>query len=327
MESAKLSIRRIDMEGTVTRGINNIYTVSSPDGTFLCRIKGKILETKEPEYNPLAVGDHVQFNRTSDAEGLITLRLPRRNCFQRWNPKGLANQTMAANVDLVLAVCSVESPPFRPRFIDRVIACSRGIEVAIVVNKSDILYTEDELERIELYRKLGYQAFSVSAKTGENIDVLKARIQGLTVALVGQSGVGKSTLVNSLIPSQSQKTGELCEKYNRGRHTTTHSTMIEGEGFVLIDTPGVREFSVWHDDPHLISDAFVEFAAPSEKCEYHLCLHDNEPGCEVKHEVEEGLIDPDRYESYIRMLHSLDDKTPKWRRALEKDKEDVKKDY
>ncbi len=315
------------MIGTVTRGINNIYSVASEEGDFLCRIKGKVLETREPEYNPLAVGDRVEFTLTSDKEGLITKRLERRNCFQRWNPKGCANQTLVANVDLVLAVCSVESPPFRPRFIDRVIACSRNVDVAIVINKSDILYTEDELQRIELYRSLGYQAFSVSALTGENLEYLRARIKGLTVAMVGQSGVGKSTLINALIPSEeSQKTGDICKKYNRGRHTTTHSTMIEGDGFRLIDTPGVREFSVWHDDPHRIAEAFVEFTEPSASCEYWRCLHDAEPGCEVKKLVEQGRIDKDRYESYIRMLHSLDDKTPVWRRAVEKDKEDVKKD-
>lgn len=315
------------MTGTVTCGINNIYTVKSTEGTYLCRIKGKVLQTQMAEYNPLAVGDFVDFTPTSGQEGLILSRLPRRNCFQRWNPKGSANQTLVANVDLVLCVCSVESPPFRPRFIDRVIACSRNVPVAIVINKSDILYTEDELDRIELYRKLGYRAFSVSAVTGENLDVLKAQILGQVVAMVGQSGVGKSTLVNALIPEvRQQKTGELCVKYNRGRHTTTHSTMLEGDGFTLIDTPGVREFSVWHDDPQKIAGAFVEFEEPAGKCGYYGCLHDSEPDCEVKRWVESGKIDSDRYESYIRMLHSLDDKVPVWRRAVEKDKEDVKKD-
>lgn len=316
------------MEGIITSGINNIYTVKARKESYLCRIKGKVLDMDSAEYNPLAVGDRVEFSVTSKTEGLITKRLERHNCFQRWNTKGSANQTIVANVDLVLCVCSVESPPFRPRFVDRVIACSRNIDVAIVINKSDILWTEDEYQRIELFRKLGYQVFSVSAKTGENLEFLKQRIKGLTVALVGQSGVGKSTLINALLPEiKAQKTSEVCSKYNRGRHTTTYSLMLEGPDFTLIDTPGVREFSVWHDEPYLIADAFVEFKEPSKHCSYNHCLHDQEPDCEVKRLVEKGEIDQDRYESYLRMLHSLDEKVPTWRRMTIREKEDVKKDY
>lgn len=314
------------MEGTVIRGINNIYTVRSGGSSYLCRIKGKVLETQEPDYNPLAVGDVVRFVPLAGQDGLITERLPRRNCFQRWNPKGMANQTIVANIDLVLCVCSVSSPPFRPRFVDRIIVCSRNVDVLVVVNKCDLALEEGDLKRIELYRQLGYEVMMVSAKTHEGVDALQRRIKGLMVALVGQSGVGKSAIVNALVPSQSQRTGEISAKYNRGRHTTTSSTMVEGEGFTLIDTPGVREFAIWHDDPHKIAQAFPEFVKAADKCDYIGCLHDMEPGCEVARLVEAGEIDSDRYESYIRMLHSLDDKTPFWQRRGEKDKEDVKKD-
>ncbi len=181
--------------GLITRGINNIYTVESQGNSYLCRIKGKQLFQVTDEYNPLAVGgDQVSFVLTNEGEGLITERLERRNCFQRWNAKKGCNQTVVANMDLVVCVSSVESPPFRPpRFIDRVIACSRKAPVMIVLNKSDILLTEEEHERFTLYGKLGgYQTMAVSAANGgENLEQLHEILRGgKTVAFVGQSGVG-----------------------------------------------------------------------------------------------------------------------------------------
>ncbi len=300
--------------GVIWRGINNIYTVKSDSQTYTCRIKGKQLPGVVGEYNPLAVGDLVLFTAAGiHSEGQIVQRLPRRNSFQRWNVKGECNQTVVANMDLVICVCSAESPPFRPRFIDRVIACSRGIEVMIVMNKSDILLTEDEYERFHLFSELGYQTMAVSAKTGENVQQLIDKLQGKTVAFVGQSGVGKSTLINRMLGSASnQRTGEVSAKFNRGRHTTNHSIMLEGPGFTAVDTPGVREILVPHGDPHLIADSFPEFREPSHLCEFAGCLHSEEPGCMVKELAEEGLIHPDRYESYLRMLASLDERVPQW---------------
>lgn len=308
------------MRGVVERGVNNIFTVRCEEGRYLCRIKGKVLADSNREYNPLAVGDLVDFMPVSDTEGLITARAPRRNCFQRWNPKGDANQTIVANTDLVVCVCSTQSPPFRPNFVDRVIACSRNVPVLILLNKCDQTIDEQSLRRLELYRGLGFQVLSVSALTGEGLDGLHSVLRGKTAAFVGQSGVGKSSLVNALTGTVRQKTGDVSEKYNRGKHTTTASAMIDAGEFTIIDTPGVREFSVWHDDPLLLQSAFPEFAAYSPGCLYPGCLHDSEPDCAVKKAVDGGLIDPDRYGSYLRILDSLkDEKVPLWQRRTKKE--------
>ena len=307
------------MEGLVLRSINNIYTVRTSDGQqYSCRIKGKHLNTSVEEYNPIVVGDHVEFTPSGTEEGLVTERKERNSFFSRWNAKKQLNQTVCANMDVVVCVCSIESPPFRPRFIDRVLACCRNVPVVIVLNKCDILLTEAEAERFNLYKKLGYETLAVSATTGENVDKLVAKLQGKTAAFVGQSGVGKSSLVNRLLGA-SQRVGELSEKYNRGRHTTNYALMLDGPGFTLIDTPGFREISVPHDDPHLVAKSFPEFVKASSKCAFSSCLHVNEPGCEVLRLLEKGKIDADRYESYIGILQSLDERLPVWGRKCSKE--------
>lgn len=308
-------------EGTVIRSINNIYSVRTKDGKlFSCRIKGKQLSQAKGEYNPIVTGDFVDFTETGTSEGLVTYRHDRKSEFSRWNAKRSMNQSVCANMDIVVCVCSVESPPFRPRFIDRVIACCRGVPVMIVLNKSDILLTEDELERFTLFGKLGYQTLSVSAKTCENIDKLISCLSGKTAVFVGQSGVGKSSLVNRILGS-GQKVGELNSKYNRGNHTTNHALLLDGPGFSLIDTPGFREISVPHDDPHLVASSFPEFVKASAKCGYEGCLHVNEPDCEVIRLVRLGKINADRYESYLRMLDTMKDRLPVWGRKCLKEQQ------
>jgi len=303
------------VKGQVIFTINNIISVKSTNGQYyVCRFKGKHLSGLDVEYNPLAVGDFVEFDDINEKEGMITSRLERNNSFQRFNGKKNCNQTVVANMDVIACVCSVSSPPFRPRFVDRVLVCAKNVEVMVILNKSDILLTEEEFERIALYKKLGYKVKSISCKTGDGIDELKESFKSKKVALVGQSGVGKSSLVNRLMGSEEQKIGEISVKYNRGRHTTNFSKMLEADGFILVDTPGVREFVPPHDDPHEIAKAFVEFRKPSEKCAFEGCLHDLEKDCEVKRMVEKGEINADRYNSYLGLIHSLKDKTPFWTR-------------
>lgn len=306
------------MKGIVFRSINNIYSVKADDGlNYLCRIKGKFLSQASGEYNPIVVGDSVEFEPVSSDQGLVLSRMERNTEFARWNVKSQSNQVICSNMDLVVCVCSVESPPFRPRFIDRVIACCHNVPILICMNKSDILLTEDEFERFSLYKKLGYDIISVSAETGENIDKLKKKIAGKTVAFVGQSGVGKSSLTNKILNTK-QRIGEVSEKYNRGKHTTNYALLIEGPDFTLIDTPGFREISVPHDDPKRVLSAFPEFCEPSKKCAYEGCMHIDERDCEIKRLVEAGKINADRYESYLRIIDSLNDRLPVWSRNVQK---------
>ena len=301
------------MRFQIRRSINNVYkALSLDDGkVYTCRLKGKILKSEEKEYNPVAVGDIANGECYGSEEALLTFLEPRKSYFARWNTKAELNQTICANQDQTAIVLSASSPPFRPRFVDRAIASSKGADILLIMNKSDFGLTEDEFERWALYHKLGYSIVAVSALTGEGIDDVKAYLKGKTTAFVGQSGVGKSSLINRLMGTE-QRIGDVSEKYNRGKHTTNHSLFIEGDDFNLIDTPGVREILIPFEELSEVKNSFPELK--DLKCIYSTCLHRGEPGCEAEHLVREGLINEDRYESYLRMLQSLAERRPKYLR-------------
>lgn len=299
------------MEGLVYSGINNIYRVRNDKGEFLCRIKGKTLGENRQDYNPLAVGDRVVFNLEEDqsAKGLIEKRLDRQNAFIRLNQKKMSPQYIAVNIDLLLCFTSPEEPPFRPRFLDRVIiaAESGGVAPVIVMNKCDQLISESIQERLEAYRDLSYPVFLCSAHTGEGLKELDDYIRGKRVAVFGQSGVGKSTLLNALEPGINLKTSDISQKYNRGRHTTNFSLMInraEDKGSI-IDTPGIRQIFLWDVESWDLAHWFRDFQPYLNNCSFRRCLHRDEPVCGVVEAVEQGFIHKDRYESYLRILEDL----------------------
>ncbi len=307
--------------GIVTRGINNIYTVIPEEyinrlaeaPTYSCRIKGKVLQQVEDTYNPIAVGDTVVFTLHQSNEGLILSRVERRNSFERWNAKRSVNQTLVANMDLILCMTSTDDPPFRPRFIDRAIVCAHETPVMIVLNKCDIMFTEEQNERFNHYAQLGYETFAMSAFDDDGLKALRERLMGKTVALIGQSGVGKSTLVNGLLGEESvQRIGDISQKYRRGRHTTNHAIMLDAHGFNVVDTPGMRELLIPHEDPYQLAAYFPEFRKHDDKCGFQRCLHVHEPDCAVQRAVETGEIHADRYESYLRMIASLEDRPESW---------------
>ena len=208
-------------------------------------------------------------------------------------------------------VFSAFSPPFRPRFVDRAICCTFGCDILLVLNKIDYGLTEDEKERYELYSSLGYDSVAVSSEDGRGIERLKEKIRGKTVAFVGQSGVGKSTLINTLLDTE-LRTNAVSGKYNRGRHTTNHSVFLRGGEYNIIDTPGVREIQVPLEEEVLIRDSFPEFRAC--RCLYPDCLHNGEEGCVVPQKLERGEINADRYFSYLRTLESVSLIRPKYER-------------
>jgi ribosome biogenesis GTPase len=331
------------MTGRVIRGSRNIFTVK-PDpveyteaagvGDFECRIKGKVLKGVAGFYNPLAPGDRVVFepDPAHDGTGLILALEERRNLLTRFNQKGQSPQLLAANVDMVLCITTPASPPFRPRFLDRALLQGdiANIPAVIICNKYDLSQDDPDVEeRLEDFSRIGYKVLRVSAKTGEGMDKFRRLVHKRCSALLGQSGVGKSSLINALSPGRNIRVGAINAKYDRGNHTTTMSFLEEipeyqGAGYkdsagndagdpagteagtFLIDTPGIRRFI-----PHGITgDELIlymrEFAPLAGKCTYGLsCSHVTEPGCKILEAVNAGVIHEDRYESFLRIRDEL----------------------
>ena len=310
------------VKGLVIRGSHNIITVKieTEDGPkeLECRIKGKVLKTDENFYNPFAPGDQVvlEHEKQSTTAQILSLE-KRKNYFSRFNQKESASQLLAANVDLVLCLCTPVSPPFRPRFIDRILlqADIAGIEAAVICNKIDIKYDDIDIDsRLEEYKHIGYKVFFVSSKTGEGLDELRREINGKTSVLTGQSGVGKSSLINVLQPGLDIREGRLNEKYDRGIHTTTMSFMIELNNTEkttrLIDTPGVRLFIPDGIKGNEVILHMREFAPLAGKCSFGMsCSHKIEPGCKIMEAVHAGVIHEDRYESFLRISEDIEGET------------------
>ena len=334
------------MDGLVIRGSRNIFTVRigtgeiysdckvssgifpynpnpgphsplpTPHSPYLeCRIKGKVLKDAEGYYNPLAPGDRVTVEPDPGrpGTGMITALLHRENFFSRFNQKGGNTQLLASNVDLVLCLTTYMSPPFRPRFIDRVLLQTEfaGIPVCIVCNKTDLECDDiDVTERLEDFRHIGYTVMETSAKTGAGLDELRRLINGKRTVLVGQSGVGKSSLINSLLPELKIKTGDINQKYDRGNHTTVLASLIDIlPDTQIIDTPGIRRFVPDGIAPDEIILYMREFAPLAGKCSFGLsCSHRVEPGCKIMEAVHAGVIHEDRYTSFLRIHDELSGK-------------------
>jgi ribosome biogenesis GTPase len=315
-------------KGLVIRGSRNIFMVrlegkaGENAALFECRIKGKVLKGVGGYYNPLAPGDWVTVENdlARPGKGLILAVEERRNRFTRLNQRGFDSnrpalpQILAANVDMVLCVCTPASPPWRPRFLDRLLlqADIARIPPWIVCNKWDLFPDDADIdERLEDFVRIGYPVIRVSARTGEGMEELREVTAGHVSVLIGQSGVGKSSLINSLLPETRQKVGGLNEKYDRGNHTTSMAVLLEGPeisgrrtGF--IDTPGIRRLlpdGITHDDVGLY---MREFAPLLGKCSFGLsCSHRTEPGCKIMEAVYAGVIHEDRYESFLRIKDEL----------------------
>ena len=308
------------MQGLVLSGANNFFAVRTPEGNVVrCSIKGKKLKEIRGYYNPLAPGDTVdiEYDTLHPDQGQITALIPRRNGFARWNQKTRSPQLLAANIDLLLCVTTPANPPFRPRFTDRTLvqAAAEDIPTLIIVNKIDLGIPESIRERIRDWQRIGIQVCEVSAKTGEGLELLARLLSGKTCAVTGQSGVGKSSLLNGLDPSLALKTADISFKYDRGINTTTQGvflpmTFTAHDGtrlpFNIIDTPGIRHFALWGIKPEEVIFYFPEMEAAVIQCAFGLsCSHIHERGCRILEELDAGHIHPDRYESWRSMRDEL----------------------
>lgn len=307
------------MKGLVIKNTGSWYTVLADDGQLLdCKIKGNFRLKGIRSTSPVAVGDRVEVND----EGWIVDVEDRRNYIIR-KSANLSKQShiIAANVDQAFLVVTVNRPQTSTTFIDRFLASSEAYRVPVVLifNKTDLLDDDERRYQqlmVSLYETVGYECRQVSAATGQGIDELLPLLYDKVTLLSGNSGVGKSTLINRLVPGVNLRTAEISDAHNTGMHTTTFSEMIsvggeqdvkgQGSGW-LIDTPGIKGFGTFDMEPEEICGYFKEIFSFSKDCRFSNCTHTHEPGCAVLKAVEDHYIAASRYQSYLSMLEDKDD--------------------
>ena len=298
------------MKGLVIKNTGSWYTVRTTErGDVESKIKGNFRLKEIRTTNPVAVGDQVEIQINSEGTAFITKIEERRNYIIR-RASNLSKQAhiIAANVDMALLIVTVNYPITTTIFIDRFLATAEAyrVPVKLVFNKID-RYQEEDQELLEglihLYTTIGYPCSKLCARTGEGLDELKADLKGRITLLSGHSGVGKSTLINQLIPGINLRTGDISEYHNKGMHTTTFSEMIAlPEGGYLIDTPGIKGFGTIEMEGAEIAHYFPEIFRHSADCRFNNCTHRHEPGCAVLQAVEEHYISESRYRSYLNIM-------------------------
>ena len=306
-------------KGLVIKSTGSWYTVKSENNAFYnCKIKGKFRIKGIKSTNPIAVGDHVEFvlqdQDGGDSIGLITKIEARKNYIIRKSPN-LSKQShiIAANIDQAFLVVTINYPVTTPTFIDRFLASAEAyrIPVVLVFNKID-RYSNEQNSVLEsligLYSNIGYKCIKTSTKSGSGIDQLIDLMKNKISVFNGHSGVGKSTLINTIQTGLNIVTKEISDYHQTGKHTTTYSEMFHLDiGAYIIDTPGIKGFGMLEMDAWEISHYFPEIFKESEKCQYHNCSHTHEPGCAVKDAVVEGKISESRFFSYLGLLE-IDEK-------------------
>ena len=321
------------MSGLVIKNTGSWYTVLFDDGTTAdCKIKGNFRLRGIRSTNPVAVGDRVEVS-----DGFITEIADRKNYIIRKSPN-LSKQShiIAANVDQAVLVVTVNYPQTSTTFIDRFLASAEAYRVPVILlfNKTDLLDADERHYQdlmVNLYETVGYQCLQVSAVTGQGMDQLLPLLEGKITVFSGNSGVGKSTLLNKIVPEANLRTAEISEAHNAGMHTTTFSEMIPFshstfhiphstinqnriERSWLIDTPGIKGFGTFDMEPEEICGYFKEIFHFSKNCRFRNCTHTHEPGCAVRKALEEHYIAESRYNSYLSMLE--DKEEGKYRSAL-----------
>lgn len=302
------------MEGLVIKSTGSWYAVKDGSGSVIdCRIKGKFRIKGIKSTNPVAVGDRVSFELTEDGKGVIHSIEDRKNYIIRKATK-LSKQThiIAANIDQAILIVTLAMPRTLTGFIDRFLVTAEAyrIPVIIVFNKTDI-YDEklnEELQNMKsVYEKVGYRCLETSATEGINMEQVEEVMAGKVNLIAGNSGVGKSTLINAIEPGLELKTAEVSELHELGKHTTSFSEMfgLSGGGYI-IDTPGIKSFGMVDFEKEELWHYFPEIFKIGEHCKFHNCVHINEPECKVKEAVENGDIGSFRYESYLKIYYGED---------------------
>ncbi len=309
------------MQGLVIKNTGSWYAVKTADGRVInCKIKGSFRLKGIRSTNPVAVGDRVQIDINKEGTAFITAIDDRQNYIIR-KSQNLSKQShiIAANVDQALLMVTVNHPQTSTTFIDRFLASAEAyrVPVILVFNKCDLL-DDDELHiqsmMVDLYEEVGYDCRVISAETGQGVDELTATLPGKVSVLSGNSGVGKSTLINRILPGANLRTAEISEAHNQGIHTTTFSEMLElPTGGYIIDTPGIKGFGTFDMERGELTGYFREIFRFSKDCRFSNCTHTHEPGCAVRQAVEEHFIAQSRYQSYLGMLDDKDE--PKYREA------------
>ncbi|WP_166963149.1 ribosome small subunit-dependent GTPase A [Yeosuana marina] len=313
------------MTGLVYKSTGSWYTVKTTLGeTYECRIKGKFRIKGIKSTNPIAVGDYVDFELETDNDqesGVIHNIHDRTNYIVR-KSVNLSKQThiIAANIDQVFLMITINNPPTLTSFIDRFLVTTNAysIKTVLLFNKIDA-YDEETLNEVKylahIYRKIGYECIGVSANTGKNVDKVKALMHDKVSMFSGHSGVGKSTLINTIEPSLDIKTKEISMLHMQGQHTTTFAEMFDlSFGAKIIDTPGIKGFGVVDMDKEEVGDYFPEFFKLKQYCKFNNCLHVKEPHCAVKKALDNDEVAFSRYRSYLQILEGEDEhyRTDNW---------------